>query len=250
LTLSITLFALIGSSFFLECDGEGYNWAKTKAEQKRIFFNQADFGYIRERIQEMKEYCKPNTDEPVDDNLKSSLICSKYFRFCKAHNIMIDFQKLTNIQEPMRYRDDVLKDGQIGGLYCKLDDKGISQESDHKSPLQSWFEELEHYTVFNLSLNCDLLISKPTFIMKLDATVNMYHHFCDFINLYASLFVNNSFNMDNNILIWDTFPYRSNFGIMWDAFTSNPILNLNQFKGKRVCFQDAVFPFLPRMIFG
>ena len=36
---------------------------------------------------------------------------------------------------------------------------------------------------------CDLYIDRPVYIMKLDAAVNMYHHFCDFFNLFASLFI-------------------------------------------------------------
>ena len=34
--------------------------------------------------------------------------------------------------------------------------------------------------------------------------VNMYHHFCDYVNLYISQHLNNSFSMDVNVLIWDT----------------------------------------------
>lgn len=34
--------------------------------------------------------------------------------------------------------------------------------------------------------------------------VNMYHHFCDFVNLYISQHVNNSFSRDINIVMWDT----------------------------------------------
>lgn len=32
----------------------------------------------------------------------------------------------------------------------------------------------------------------------------MYHHFCDFVNLYISQHINNSFNTDVNIIMWDT----------------------------------------------
>lgn len=34
--------------------------------------------------------------------------------------------------------------------------------------------------------------------------VNMYHHFCDFINLYITQHVNNSFSTDVYIVMWDT----------------------------------------------
>lgn len=149
----------------------------------------------------------------------------------------------------MRYRGDVLSDGLIGGAGCILD-KSLLKESSHKSPLQSWFEEIEHFSVFEEEIKCDVVIEKPTFIMKLDATVNMYHHFCDFINLYLTMHVNNSFNYNNTILIWDMMPYRSNFGVTWKAFTDNPILDLGPFTGKKICFKSIVFTLLPRMIFG
>ena len=34
--------------------------------------------------------------------------------------------------------------------------------------------------------------------------VNLFHHFCDFLNLYAAQHVNNSFSKDVNIIMWDT----------------------------------------------
>lgn len=163
---------------------------------------------------------------------------------------MINFANLVDIKEPMRYSGDVLSDGHLQGYNCDYDRESLLNEGGHKSPLQSWFEEVEHFQVSPTKLQCDITIDKPTYLMKLDATVNMYHHFCDFINLYLTLHMNNSFSTDNNILIWDTFPYRSNFAVTWDAFTSNPVLDLNSFRGKRVCFKDIVFSFLPRMIFG
>lgn len=82
----------------------------------------------------------------------------------------------------------------------------------------------------------------------------MYHHFCDFFNLYVSLHLNASskdmFSKDVNILIWETYNYLSNFEIAWSAFTKNPLWNLRSFQGKRVCFRKVMFPLLPRMIFG
>lgn len=32
----------------------------------------------------------------------------------------------------------------------------------------------------------------------------MYHHFCDFINLYITQHVNNSFSTDVYVMMWDT----------------------------------------------
>lgn len=86
------------------------------------------------------------------------------------------------------------------------------------------------------------------------AAVNMYHHFCDFFNLYASLHVNSShpstFSTDVHILIWETYTYQSSFGAAWEAFTSHPIWDFKTFRGETVCFKNLVFPLLPRMIFG
>jgi protein O-GlcNAc transferase len=101
---------------------------------------------------------------------------------------------------------------------------------------------------------CDVIIEKPTFVMKIDSTYNMYHHFCDFVNLYASQHLNfthpSSFSTDNHILIWETHDYWSPFAQVFSAFSENHIWTLNYFKGQRACFKNIVFPLLPRMIFG
>ncbi|XP_023241588.1 EGF domain-specific O-linked N-acetylglucosamine transferase-like [Centruroides sculpturatus] len=229
------------------CDGEAKGWVTSKKDQIHTFYTQGDFGYIKERRNELITLCLP---EHPDDSL---LECSKYTRFCRARNIIFHFKSLEKLPEPIRYRDDVVQKGEVGG-HCKLNKMQLKKEGEHKSPLQSWFAELEHFTELPYrpiqDKKCDTVFTKPTFIMKLDAPVNMYHHFCDFLNLYASLHLNNSFTTDVFILIWDTIPYRSNFEITWKAFTKHPLLNLEQFKGKRVCFKDVVFPLLPRMIFG
>ena len=34
--------------------------------------------------------------------------------------------------------------------------------------------------------------------------VSLYHHFCDFYNLYASLHANSTFNDDVTVVMWDT----------------------------------------------
>lgn len=90
---------------------------------------------------------------------------------------------------------------------------------------------------------------------RLGAAVSMYHHFCDFVNLYASQHINGSFDRDVNILLWDTArssasPHTplankcsfqsaygftdSMFGVTWEAFTSKPLLQLNHLDGKKV----------------
>uniref|UniRef100_A0A0A9WVU5 EGF domain-specific O-linked N-acetylglucosamine transferase n=1 Tax=Lygus hesperus TaxID=30085 RepID=A0A0A9WVU5_LYGHE len=82
----------------------------------------------------------------------------------------------------------------------------------------------------------------------------MYHHFCDFFNLYASQHLNSShpstFSTDVHIIIWETYRYNSNFKETFDVFTRHPLWDLNTFRGRKVCFSNIVFPLLPRMIFG
>jgi len=240
-----------GSDIYLtpECPEDTNGWARNEVEAIKVFFDSADFGYVRQRSHELRYYCRPKV-ATNERQLISSLKCSQYMRYCSAKNIWIDFELLSKMDEPVRYREDVIGGQHIGAWNCDLHDKDLKSEGQHKSPLQSWFTEIENLRVLSDDQKCDLWIERPTYVMKLDATVNMYHHFCDFINLYASLHLNNSFSVDNNIVIWDSYPYRSNFGLVWKAFTSNPVLNIGQFKGKKVCFRDLILPLLPRMIFG
>lgn len=137
----------------------------------------------------------------------------------------------------------------------RLNEKKLREHADHISPLQSWGPELRNFRRFHrrpiVEGDCDIVIEKPTYIMKIDASkhssiyhsnfnlpkyiflfsssfspsfllfsltfyerqivsvVNMYHHFCDFFNLYASLHVNLShptaFSTDNHIMIWESY---------------------------------------------
>jgi len=52
-----------------------------------------------------------------------------------------------------------------------LDANRLQSQGAHKSPLQSWFAELRHYTELpNLALHhCDVVTDKPTILIKLDA---------------------------------------------------------------------------------
>jgi protein O-GlcNAc transferase len=71
----------------------------------------------------------------------------------------------------------------------------------------------------------------------------MYHHFCDFINLYITQHVNNSFSQDVNIFIWDTSNTDnwSYFNETWKAFTNYKLIYIRELDGKRVCFRNVVF---------
>ena len=191
------------------------------------------------------------------------MTCSEQLQFCQAKDLWVDFRDLIlRKHELIRYNTDVLKRGQIRAR-CEFHPPRLKREMIHLGPLQSWGAELQNFEALdkNELVPCDVRIEKPTFFMKIDATVNMYHHFCDFFNLYASLHINGSlpntnennfdtFNRDINILIWENMRYQSAFSQVFNAFTYNPILNLNTFAGKRVCFKNVVFPLLPRMLFG
>lgn len=82
----------------------------------------------------------------------------------------------------------------------------------------------------------------------------MYHHFCDFFNLYASLHINmthpGAFDTDNYIFLWETYNYVTPFSSTFKAFTRNPIFTIKALTGKTVCFKKLMLPLLPRMIFG
>lgn len=152
---------------------------------------------------------------------------------------------------------EVLQQGQIGG-YCQFHKDRLDEELNHISPLQSWAPELRYFEKLpNRPIQsniCDIVVEKPTIILKIDASYNMYHHFCDFFNLYLSQHVNLShpaaFDRDNHILIWESYPYDSPFKATFDVFTKHKLWDLNTFRGKTVCFKNLMLPLLPRMIFG
>lgn len=205
---------------------------KTKDEQVAMFYSQGDFGYIRERLSELRTYCHP---ESASD---SSFECVDHLRFCRARNIYLDLSELRSAGSVDRYRENVLsRRGLVGGK-CKLDAHALAHQGDHKSPLQSWYAEFEHFTEMHDSpfSKCDVIIDEPTFFIKLDAGVNMYHHFCDFVNLYVSQHTNNSFSQNVNIVLWDTsaHEYWSYFSDMWKIFSNKKPIHLKTFDNKKV----------------
>eukprot|EP00095_Tigriopus_kingsejongensis_P009102 snap_masked-scaffold295_size218279-processed-gene-1.20 protein:Tk09102 transcript:snap_masked-scaffold295_size218279-processed-gene-1.20-mRNA-1 annotation:"uncharacterized glycosyltransferase aer61-like" len=237
----------------IECDGD-YDFHRRKPT-RTVFDHQADFGYLRNILTTVQPLCRGSGPSG------SSLHCSEHLAFCRGQNIMIDFRNLAGRTESLRYSMDVLRQGEIQGQ-CVLNVTGLTQRADMISPLQSWGPELRFFKGSPKPMAgldspvCDVFVERPTVIMKLDATVNMYHHFCDFFNLYASLHLNNSqpspaaFTRNRNILIWENTPYHSAFGDTFRAFTRHPLLSLQSYAGQRVCFRDIVLPTLPRMIFG
>ncbi|XP_008063227.1 EGF domain-specific O-linked N-acetylglucosamine transferase isoform X3 [Carlito syrichta] len=198
------------------CNYVDMGWTDTLESAEDIFWRQADFGFAQERLEEIHVLCQPkNTSD-------SSLICSRYLQYCRATNLYLDLRNIKRNHD--RFKEDFFQSGEIGG-HCKLDIHTLMSEGQRKSPLQSWFAELQSYTELNFrpieGAECDIVIEKPTYFMKLDAGVNMYHHFCDFVNLYITQHVNNSFSTDVYVVMWDT-----------------------------VCFKEAIFSLLPRMRYG
>ncbi|XP_073448309.1 EGF domain-specific O-linked N-acetylglucosamine transferase [Aquarana catesbeiana] len=229
------------------CDKVDFAWAKNLKEAEEVFWRQADFGYVKERIDEMQVLCHPH--EPGD----SLLACSANLQHCRATNLYLDLRKPR--RGPERFKEDFIQDGEIGGR-CELDSKKLQSQGQRKGPLQSWFAELQSYSSLSFRPiedgHCNIIIEKPTYIMKLDAGVNMYHHFCDFANLYITQHVNNSFSTDVQIVMWDTsfYGYGELFGETWKAFTDHEVIHLKEYDSKTVCFKDAVFSLLPRMRYG
>jgi len=235
--------------FTVECPEDSRGWTISKTEQINMFWKQGDFGYVKERRDEMRTFCKAS--EPGD----SSLECSKHTQFCRAKNIFFDFKNLQSRGKNDRYREDLFQRGEVGGR-CQFDALEFQKEGDHKSPLQSWYSELQTFQELPFkpidTNQCDIVVNEPTFIIKLDAGINMYHHFCDFVNLHLSQHVNNSFLQNVHIVLWDTSDsdYWSYFSDTWKVFSNKTPTHLRLYDGKKVCFRDAVFSLLARMRFG
>uniref|UniRef100_A0A673TSI0 EGF domain-specific O-linked N-acetylglucosamine transferase n=1 Tax=Suricata suricatta TaxID=37032 RepID=A0A673TSI0_SURSU len=181
------------------CTYVDVGWTDTLESAQDIFWKQADFGYAGERLEELHVLCQP---QEAND---SGLVCSRYLQYCRAANLYLDLRNIKRNHD--RFKEDFFQSGEIGG-HCTLDIPTLMSQGQRKSPLQSWFAELQSYTQLSFrpieDAKCDVVIEKPTYFMKLDAGVNMYHHFCDFINLYITQHVNNSFSTDVYIVMWDT----------------------------------------------
>lgn len=150
-----------------KCPGDHKGWVQTKRDQAKVFYTQADFGYIKTQLEEMRVLCEPLF---ADD---SSLECTEHLRFCRGRNLMMNFTDLLTREDPIRYKMDVLKEGQIGG-YCDLKESSLKEQCDHISPLQSWGPEMRYFSRLNrrpiVEGDCDIVIEKPVFILKIDAS--------------------------------------------------------------------------------
>ncbi|KAI6221070.1 EGF domain-specific O-linked N-acetylglucosamine transferase [Aphelenchoides besseyi] len=240
------------SADLLKCYGKS-DWpgVEDKPSHKKLFWTQGDFGLLKQQVDTLRPICESN------DLANSFLECSAHLRWCRGRNLVFDFKNL-RAKTSRRYRDDVIGAGQVGGnCDSHFDSKLLANRTDELSYLQSWGYELRHYESsekFRVDdSNCDVIFEKPTYIIKLDASINMYHHFCDFINLFATQFINESFSRDVDIFWWDTSPdgyVDETFGATWRAFSSTTPKELIKYDGKRVCFRDAVFSLLARQRMG
>lgn len=233
-----------------ECYGSSLGQAKNDQEQKIIWFNQGDFGYILDRRKELLSFCSP--DKYSNDTIKSSLQCTKYFRTCRGVNLLMRLNNQKNDKDNSK-KVQTFDVGEVGGWNCDLQTKRIQEENGQEERLQSWFPELKNYQLVqgkSPEQACDVTLEKQVFMVKIDEPTNMYHYFCNFLNLYATMHLNNKFSSDNEIIIWDKRSPRSKFEIMWSVFSKNPIKNVNQFGDKRVCFKKFIFSLSPRMVNG
>jgi len=225
--------------------GKSYKGCKNN-KAKEQFWKYNDFGYVQKVINELTVIC----DSGKDSN--SYLICSNNARFCEAKNIYMNLNKLGKGSVHNRYREDLFDFGMIGAN-CSLDEKLLKLQGAHKSPLQSWYAELQNFTQVN-DVHCDVTINNDVILMKLDYGGNMYHHFCDFFNLYASQHVLGcQFNKNVTIIMWDTLDsyYFDPFNATWQVFTNTNVIPLMNFVDKKVCLRGrVVFPLLARMRSG
>nr|XP_039263977.1 EGF domain-specific O-linked N-acetylglucosamine transferase-like [Styela clava] len=217
-------------------------------EEKRKYWTQADFGKLKQHLEEMKsrQICK---SENIDG---SSLTCTQDATMCKAKNLYIHFPNFDKRDQNVILVPD---DGVIGG-YCSLNKELLKQETKIKRSLSTWGFQLQSFQPLKSNpfadKSCDIILDKPVVFVQLDSVGNLYHHFCDFFNLYLTQHANNSwFGTDVQIVRWNEHPrFRDPFMDAWKAFTDSSVLSLHDFAYKRVCIPDATFAFLPRMIHG
>ncbi|EDO30804.1 predicted protein, partial [Nematostella vectensis] len=232
-------------------DSSGWRHYSSNEEKVNSFWTEADFGYVKKFIDSTKDVCKSGKVNG------GSLQCSKELGYCTANNLYMDLRKGTRTQnERCETHKEMFNPEMLAG-FCDLDLAVLQDLGGHRMELTSWVAEIEKYQSIPYDPlsegHCDVIIERPTFFMKLDAVVNMYHHFCDFFNLYATQHVNGSFSTDVNIVLWEAYKRGGlgNFSPTWRVFTRHPLLYLgHDFAGKRVCFKRAIFSLLPRMVFG
>ena len=202
-------------------------WAETKEEAEAEFYGAADWGNIMLYAQSVfsinpigyldalragsSSLCT-RTPKEKEGSSSSSVFCAPNLQACKASNIMLDFSGLESRvrKENLRYSTDIFRPGQLVVSGCDLDTSFL-HHATASFPLQSWGPELRHLVESEEGMQCDDTIDTPTLMVKLDATSNMYHHFCDFFNIFISLNLNGSIVPEaagRQILILDNHPYH------------------------------------------
>ncbi|XP_029833694.3 EGF domain-specific O-linked N-acetylglucosamine transferase isoform X2 [Ixodes scapularis] len=213
------------------CPGSANGWAEGKEAQLNLFFDQGDFGFIRERRKTLSLLCRP--EQPGD----SLLECVRHMELCRAKNIRMDFERLVGMPEPMKYREDVLGPGLVGGR-CRLDGASLRLEGGRKSPLQSWYAELGHFeelpSVPSGEDGCDVVLERPTVVMKLDATP-IQGQLCAHVAGVHRRRTEDPVGVEGP-------QGKSRHPARLPARVS--------VVSPQVCFREALFAFLPRMIFG
>ena len=100
------------SANFTKCNPRTQNTQKSR----EIFFNEADFGYIKQRKENLMNICS----ERPDDSIQSSIKCTNQLQFCTGKNVRIDFRGIESRSDgSLRYNMNVLKPGQITGK-CRV----------------------------------------------------------------------------------------------------------------------------------
>lgn len=72
------------------------------------FYDQGDFGYVYDQRQQLRTICDPGR------RYTGILQCTDNAQFCRGRNIQINFERLLDRTELIRYHTDVLDVGDIG----------------------------------------------------------------------------------------------------------------------------------------
>lgn len=216
------------------------------------FAGDADWDKARKYQGILREFC--NADEA---SRTVSVICNEGLHYCEIRGgLMIDFTLATE-ERSDKYIDSVSM--HLLGT-CGLAEAFLPEQSLRRSSysLASWAREFgrllgeQGESPESIQEKCDITFDGPVMLTKADAHANIYHGICDFANIHFSMFVRGWGDIDPKDLQIGYFeaPYPSSYntrmGDLYKAFSSNPILFSQKWRGKRVCFKDVVFSTLPR----
>jgi len=231
------------------------HWVKDYPQDRKLegvyekWDEYVDFGYVKKKRTQLT-------------NVTNGLQCVHHLRMCRGNDMYMEFGTMGNGGV---YRTDVVK--KIATI-CRHEDDAecdkkkilnkqfISDNSDHIGALQSWGSEMKDLTSIRIKPGkkpkCDRTIKKDVIFIKIDAGINMYHHFCDFVNLYLTQHLVGEFTQDVQIVIWQTQGrYWSYFMDMMKVFSKHPTIHLTEFSDKKICFKGKVtFPHLSRQRYG